>query len=119
MRPDLTAEFSGPTESRQWGEAVCYGLLVVLGVAIFVVPFACPWPDGLEAAATKLGFGHKAAHALVRAPLPDYQMPGVKWAAGATALAGAVGTLVVFGLALLLARSLVREPEARTRPNLP
>ena len=46
----------------------------------------------------------------MRAPAPGYQVPGVRWAAGATAVAGAVGTLVVFGLALLLARSLVREP---------
>ena len=41
------------------------------------------------------------------------------WAAGATAVAGAAGTLVVFGLALLLARSLVREPEEDSHPTRP
>jgi hypothetical protein len=35
----------------------------------------------------------------------------VHWAVGATALAGAAGAVIVFGLALLLARSLVREGE--------
>jgi cobalt/nickel transport system permease protein len=119
MRPDLTAELNGSSTPRFWGEAACYGLLLALGVAIFVAPFACPWPDGLEAVATKLGFGHKALGASMRAPVADYQMPGVHWAAGATALAGAVGTVVAFGLALVLARSLVREPDRRTRPNLP
>ena len=90
---------------------VCYGLLAVLGIAIFVAPFACPWPDGLESVAARLGFEHKAAQPVVAAPASDYQVPGVRWAAGATAVAGAVGTLVAFGLALLLARSLVRKPE--------
>ena len=90
---------------------MCYGLLAALGIAVFVAPFACPWPDGLESVAARLGFEHKAAHLIVRAPAPGYQVPGIHWAAGATAVAGAAGTLVVFGLALLLARSLVREPE--------
>ena len=88
-----------------------YGLLAALGVAIFVAPFACPWPDGLESVAAKLGFEHKAVQPAVPAPAPGYQIPGVRWAAGATALAGAAGAVVVFGLALLLARSLVREGE--------
>jgi hypothetical protein len=47
----------------------------------------------------------------VRALAPGYQVPGVRWTAGATAVAGAVGTLIAFGLALLLARSLVRKTE--------
>ena len=96
---------------------MCYGLLAVLGIVIFVAPFACPWPDGLESVAAKLGFEHKAVHPLVPAPAAGYQLPGVRWAAGATALAGAAGTVVVFGLALLLARWLVRERGAA--PHLP
>ena len=93
-----------------------YGLLAALGVAIFVAPFACPWPDGLESVAAKLGFEHKTAPRVVRAPAPGYQMPGVLWAAGATALAGAAGAVVAFGLSLLLARSLVREGEGAAPP---
>jgi cobalt/nickel transport system permease protein len=108
VRPDLTSEVSGPEPPRPWGELVLYGLLATLGVAIFVAPFACPWPDGLEAVAAKLGFEHAAVTA-GPALAPGYHMPGVHWAAGATALAGVAGAVIVFGLALLLARSLVRE----------
>ncbi len=118
-RPDLTSNITGSAPARQGREWVSYGFLAVLGVAIFVAPFACPWPDGLESVAARLGFGPKGAHWHVPAPVADYQVPGVRWAAGATALAGAIGTLVVFGLALLLARWLVRERGATphlTRP---
>jgi cobalt/nickel transport system permease protein len=97
-------------KSTSRGGIVSYGLLAALGVAVFVAPFACPWPDGLEAVAGKLGFEHKAAPALSLAAAPDYRAPGVPWAAGATALAGAAGTLVVFGLALLLGQWLVPKP---------
>jgi cobalt/nickel transport system permease protein len=116
MRPELIAGAGGGGKARPWGEVVGYGLLAVLGLAILVAPFACPWPDGLEAVATTLGFERRAAPALVPAPAPDYQMPGVPWAAGATAAAGAAGSLVVFVLALLLGRWLV-PPPADHRPE--
>ncbi len=119
MRPDLAGDISAPAPPRQSGELVCYGLLAALGITIFVAPFACPWPDGLDSVAARLGFEHQAAHQLVPAPAPGYQMAGVHWAAGATAMAGAAGTLVVFGLALLLARSLVRETEEDNHPTRP
>jgi cobalt/nickel transport system permease protein len=115
VRPDLTSEVNGAEPSRPWGELVRYGLLAALGVAIFVAPFACPWPDGLESVAATLGFEHRATQPAVPAPAPDYQVAGVHWAAGATALAGAVGTVVVFGLALLLARLLVHDREGQTQ----
>jgi len=118
-RPDLTIETSGPAPPRGWGELAGYGLLAALGMAIFVAPFACPWPDGLESVAATLGFEHKTTQPIFQALAPDYAVPGLHWAAGATALAGALGTLVVFGLALLLARSLVRKPEEHTHPTPP
>jgi cobalt/nickel transport system permease protein len=104
-RPDMIVE--GTTETRRGRELFILGLLAVFGIAIFVAPFACPWPDGLESVAAKLGFEHRSAPQAVAAPLPDYQVPGVHWAVGATALAGAIGSLVVFALALLLGRLLV------------
>jgi cobalt/nickel transport protein len=88
-------------------------------VAIFVAPFACPWPDGLESVAAKLGFARKAIQSAVPAPAPGYQVPGVRWAAGATAVAGAAGAVIVFGLALLLARSLVPEREGDAHVTKP
>ena len=46
------------------------------------------------------------------APMADYLLPGVGNEGVATALAGLVGALVVFGAAVLFSRLLVRrEPE--------
>jgi cobalt/nickel transport system permease protein len=106
-RPDLITETTQPGQPPRTGELVRYGLLATLGIVIFVAPFACSWPDGLEFVAAKLGFEHRTAHPLLPAPAPDYQVPGIHWAAGATALAGAAGALIVFVLAFLLGRFLV------------
>ncbi|MHB1155277.1 MAG: energy-coupling factor ABC transporter permease [Phycisphaerales bacterium] len=93
-----------------------FGLLISLGLAIFVAPFACPWPDGLDKTAETLGFAHRAAEApLLAAPMTDYQMPGISSEGVATATAGAAGTLIIFGLVYLAARALLpRLP--RTHP---
>jgi cobalt/nickel transport system permease protein len=109
VRPDLAGEVNGADSSRPLGELIGYGLLAASGVAVFVAPFACPWPDGLESVAAKLGFESHALQPVVPALAPDYHLRGVHWTVGATALAGAVGAVIVFGLALLLARTLVRE----------
>jgi cobalt/nickel transport system permease protein len=109
-RPELISAFDPANGSRHFGELLAYGLLITLGVAVFVAPFACPWPDGLESVAAKLGLAHPGISLPplpVHAPAPNYVMPGIHWAVGATALAGAIGALVVFGLALLLGRWLV------------
>lgn len=109
-RPDIVETgFPGVT-NKPWGGFVRFGLLAALGLALFVAPFACPWPDGLEAVAEKLGFAHAAGEPVMPAPVPDYVFPGIQSAALATALAGVVGSVIVFGLALLLARVLVPKP---------
>lgn len=109
-RPEIVTDTGRPLRG---GELIRYGLLATLGVAVFVAPFACPWPDGLEAVAARLGFEHQATASLIPAPLADYHIPGWHWGPGATALAGVVGSLVVFGLALALGRWLVPQPEAK------
>ena len=110
-RPDLITETAQTGQPQRLGELVRYGLLVTLGVAVFVAPFACSWPDGLDSVAEKLGFEPQTGAPLLPAPAPDYQMPGIHWAVGATALAGAVGSLIVFGLASALGRWLVPKPK--------
>jgi len=105
-RPELVAEAAVSAGRSPVGGVVGFGLVVSLGLAMFVAPFACPWPDGLEHVAAKLGFEHKVA-GILKAPLADYALPGCKSPAVATAVAGAVGALVVFGLALFLSRVLV------------
>lgn len=106
-RPELVS-YRGETPAGPSASWLAYGVLLCLGLAAFVAPFASPWPDGLEAVASALGFEH-AATTVMTAPMPDYQFAGIRWDAGATALAGVAGTIVVFGLALLLSRWLVRK----------
>ena len=105
-RPELAAEANQSAGRSRVGSVVGFGMVVSLGLAMFVAPFACPWPDGLEKVATKLGFEHRGG-AVLWAPLADYAVLGCKSPMVATAVAGAVGALVVFGLALLLSRVLV------------
>ena len=101
-RPELAAGAAVTSAGAAEGGAggfVKYGLLAALGVALFAAPFACPWPDGLEAVAAKLGFEH-VAHEAAPAPMPDYAFPGITSPAVASAVAGAVGAVVVFGWAV-------------------
>ena len=111
-RPELL-ELTSPDSSRRAGfEFVLFGLLVAFGLAIFVSPYASSWPDGLDKVAETFGFQGRATNLFVTL-LPDYQMPGVSSHALATALAGALGTLLMFGLAWLVGRALVKkEPPA-------
>jgi cobalt/nickel transport system permease protein len=111
LRPDLSDDAAEAGQPGAWNEFACYGLLGVLGMALFVAPFACSWPDGLERVAARLGFEEKSTVPVLVAPAAGYRLPGIHWAAGATALAGAAGAVVVFGLAVLLARSLVRQSD--------
>ena len=107
LEPDVAAE-----SARSYGALVVYGVLIALGLALFASPFASQWPDGLDKTAEVLGFKNRNAGAVMPAPIPDYAMPGVHWSVLATSLAGAVGTVVVFALAWMLARILVpRSPK--------
>jgi cobalt/nickel transport system permease protein len=106
-RPELVSSSIQNPASSRIGGVVGIGLVISIGLAVFVAPFACPWPDGLERVAAKLGFEHKAGGRILPALLTDYALPGCKSAAVGTAVAGAAGALVVFGLALLLSRALV------------
>jgi len=101
-RPELidpAAPASGPLSHRQ---IAGYGLLISLGLALFVSPFACAWPDGLEKVASALGFAHRAT--IASAPMANYRLLWIRSAPLGTAIAGAVGTLIVFILAFVVAR---------------
>jgi cobalt/nickel transport system permease protein len=105
-RPDLVAE--GPSAQAQPGSNggryfVAFGLLLAAGLAVFVAPFACPWPDGLEMVARRLGFEASAVSSAIAAPVADYNLPFVGSVTVATGLAGLIGTLVAFGAAYCLA----------------
>jgi cobalt/nickel transport system permease protein len=94
------------------GQGALAGLAIALAVCVFLAPFASEHPDGLEWVGARLGFLNEQvpAPALVPAPIPDYQLPlfGSAHVKAATAVAGLVGTLVVFALGFALAHPLQR-----------
>jgi hypothetical protein len=113
-RPDLLPWGEAASPAMRAGEVVAYGLTVALALAVFVAPFACPWPDGLEHVAETLGFAERAGEA-APAPLPDYAVPGVGAESVSTAIAGLAGTAAAFAVSFLLARVLVPRKTAPER----
>ncbi len=114
VRPELLPEHSQAGFQPRYRDVVLYGLLVCLGLAIFVAPFACPWPDGLEKVAAALGFEHQATSPVISSPLADYGVPGIPSLVLSTVIAGGAGTLIAFALAYVLARFLTPRAPSRT-----
>lgn len=107
-RPELVRDDAIASHSSGYGELVGYGLLIALGLAMFVSPFACPWPDGLERVATTLGFsGREISDTMMPSLISDYAFPGIKSPMIATSIAGVIGTAVAFLLAFVFARVLI------------
>lgn len=79
------------------------GLLIALALAV-LSPLASAHPDGLEWVAEQQGFLDRALEAPYRL-IPDYLFPGVANEAVATIVAGVVGVVIVFVVALAVARA--------------
>jgi cobalt/nickel transport system permease protein len=94
--PPLSSPSSLP---RRSAPIVAMGLTVSLALAVFVSPFACKWPDGLERVAERIGLEPSR---LTIAPLEGYVFPGLGGHFSTTSLAGALGTLLAFGLSCAL-----------------
>ena len=110
-RPELlrapTRTSATEPSRRGYRELAVYGFLIALGLALFASPLASSLPDGLDHVAEKLGFAHRAVETpLIASPAAGYKIPGVAWSTAATSIAGAVGTIVVFALCLVLAKLL-------------
>lgn len=115
-RPELLALHRETSARSRYAELTAYGLLVSLGLVVFVAPFASRWPDGLERVAAMLGFEPRAAVTpIFAAPLPHYTIPGFGLAIPSTIVAGGVGTLVAFVVAYFLARALTPRVAATNR----
>jgi cobalt/nickel transport system permease protein len=111
-RPDLFVDdptTDGPPAALHRGQTMLGGLAVAVAVAVFLSPFASDKADGLEFVGAKLGFLREdGPPSTISAPIPEYELklPGVEHVKLATAAAGVVGTLVVFGVAWGMARIL-------------
>ncbi len=106
VRPDLIDQTQPGRDSsaNRLGQVALGGLGIALAVAVFLAPFASEYDDGLEWVGSKLGF-LKEGTPVIAAPIADYQLPlpGIRHVKVATAIAGLVGTLVVFGVGCGLA----------------
>jgi cobalt/nickel transport system permease protein len=80
-------------------KAVWIGGLLIAILLAALSPLASAHPDGLEWVAGQQGFLDRAQGPLFEL-IPDYVLPGVGNEAVATILAGVVGLLLVFGVAL-------------------
>ena len=121
-RPDLVKTYKYPGASlaerrtRAFGKRgrmvgwVLAALAIAMALAVFVSPFASSSPDGLEKVAAAKGFEQAAASrpAWSFSPFPDYSFPGIHSAAVSTAVAGAIGTVVLFVVVLLVGRAVGR-----------
>ena len=84
-------------------KVVFFGLLLSLILAIGISHFASESPDGLERVAHDKGFIEKSEEKkVINAPLPDYQIPGIKNPGLSTPIAGAIGTIAVFSVTYLI-----------------
>ena len=101
-RPQLVATDLASGSGLRRGD-IAYGVLLSLGLALFVAPFACSWPDAIEKMGQRLGLTTK----VVAAPLSGYQFPLIESSISTTAIAGAIGTVVAFIAAYVLARAVV------------
>ena len=96
VRPDLVKT----TERKQVGGKFVWvaGLLIAIALAV-ASPLASTHPDGLEFIAKEQGFLSKVQASPVQI-IPNYAMPGIANKDVATIVAGIVGVLVVFLVAL-------------------
>jgi hypothetical protein len=82
-----------------------YGVLILALFLALLSPLASSSPDGLERVAEDKGFMETAREAVFEI-IPDYVLPGVGNEAGATILAGIIGTLMLLGIGYGLAQLL-------------
>jgi len=105
-RPELVTP-NAPVALPAHRRTIAWGAAVSIGLMVLFAPFASSLPDGLEHVAERFGFAGRAA-AAQPAPLPDYAVVPLAdtspWLA--TVIAGALGTLVAFGVAWFVARAL-------------
>lgn len=106
-RPDMLHEDRAPAIRNQF-QIVFGGLAVACAIAVLLSPLASSFPDGLEKVAENPQFVAGPEEPLLPSPIPDYEFPGIPSATAAGSIAGLVGTVVVFAVAMLIGRSVAR-----------
>lgn len=94
------------------------GLWVALLIAVLLAPLASSLPDGLERVAEDHGFADSAM-SWWEGIFPDYAVTLISLPAVSTALAGVIGTILVFALLIALGRLLAGGKQAASLPKQP
>jgi len=110
-RPDLV-ESAKKVRKSLTAREIAVGVGAALIVAFLLSPFASSFPDGLERVAENIGFVDKEAGSVIASPFADYAFPSVASPFLKTSLAGLVGSVVVFVLALIGAKITMRKTPA-------
>ncbi|MEM3420709.1 MAG: PDGLE domain-containing protein [Candidatus Hadarchaeum sp.] len=93
-------------KGKNWWVA---GVIIALFMASVLSLFASTEPDGLERVAEDHGFAEKAeGQEVIRAPIPDYVIPGIGDEKVAASLAGLIGVLIILGITFSWAKLLKR-----------
>jgi len=108
-RPELL--YNPPSSSgRPWRQTLAAGLAAALLVALLLSPLASSAPDGLEAAVGQSELPAPETTSLSLLGGYDQLLGDERWETWSVALSGLIGTMVVFGIALVLGRPLDRNP---------
>jgi cobalt/nickel transport system permease protein len=113
VRPDLIygRSLAGRRRTVRGSQLAAAGLAIALVMAALLSPFASVLPDGLENSLSKLGREAESV-SLLPAPFADYHVQSLESLGIAGSAAGVLGTLVVFGIAIALARRFPSRPVA-------
>ncbi len=95
---------TAPESLRTTNKSILIGGTLITLLLAVLSPFASSHPDGLEWVAEQHGFLQNAREAFYEV-IPDYVMPGISNPALATIIAGILGAIIVFGVALGIARA--------------
>ncbi len=116
-RPDLLNLAGGGAKAVNGRLVGLAGLAIALALAV-LSPLASANPDGLEWVAEQNGFLARAQEPAYNI-IPDYVMPGIPNEALATIIAGVVGLLIVFGVAIAMAYSQRKQPSSMAAQDAP
>lgn len=116
-RPELLHNRGTELSNKKQQGIFVFGTIIVLGLLIFVVPYASTLPDGLNKVAESFGFEYRASlQPVIDTPFAKYSFPGIGSPTVASIAAGMIGALAVFGFSVLLSRALVPTKRTGTQP---
>jgi len=96
VRPDLSYGAASTASPAGVASAALLGFATSMALALFVSPFACTWPDGLERLTARVGFEPSRARIFI-APMNGYSLHAIPTFGWSAAIAAFLGTLAVFG----------------------